>query len=74
MKKHHCYMNGHVGLVALIVTFATITIGMVLYFGSLSNEEGTSGETKIQRDMQAIEDAKAVKELIEQRDQLGIDQ
>ena len=68
----HSHSQGHVGLVTLLVTVATIILVMVGYFGSPSKEEGSTGETKLQRDMQAIEDAKSAKDLIEQRNQIEV--
>lgn len=64
-KKKHT-SQGHVGLFVLLITIAVIIVAVMFEFGAFSKKD-ENGQTKIQQDFQAIDDAKDVKNIIEQR-------
>lgn len=66
MNKIKHTSGGYAGLFLLIITLAVIIYLLMLEFGAFTKKD-EDGQTKIQQDLQAIDDAKEIKNIIEQR-------
>lgn len=68
MNNKRSTSAGYAGLIALVVSAAIIVLLIWRYSGVMGN--GGSSKSMLERDLQAIEDARAVKNLIESRNNL----
>ncbi len=65
MNNKRSTSAGYAGLITLVVSAAIIALLIWRYSGVVGSS--ATGQSMLERDLQAIEDARAVKNLIEQR-------
>lgn len=68
MNNKRSTSAGYAGLIALVVSAAIMALLIWRYSGVVGSSG--AGESMLERDLQAVEDARAVKNLIESRNNL----
>jgi hypothetical protein len=72
MKKILRTKGGYSGMLLLVITFGLIMFLIMLQWGVFAKKDETTGQTKMQRDQQAVDDAKALKNVMEKQNQQAV--